>query len=104
MSIDYEALLKYVENQKKSEDECCLICYLGDKDECNQLSCSHYFHEDCLGNLKNCPYCDKKIKKINKNIKNIKTNIKNDNICKIILKTGKRKGDECGRINCGYHK
>lgn len=94
---DFDNLQKYVEelNENKT-DECCLICFIGNENECDKISCGHYFHKTCLGNRKNCPYCSKKIKNITNNL--------NNNICHIILKSGKRKGEECGRINCGYHK
>ena len=36
--------------------------------------------------------------------KNCKIHKKNDNKCYIILKSGKRKGEECLRTNCRYHK
>ena len=101
--MDLTELEKYVtELNKTSNDNCCLICHLGNETECKKLSCSHYYHESCLGNIKNCPYCNKKItvKKLNKKI----TLKPLDNICKVILKSGKRKGEECGRNNCGYHK
>lgn len=90
----FEELEKYVIKLKNnSNDNCCLICYLGNEKECLKINCGHYFHLDCLNDLKFCPYCNKKIKKKF-----------NKNICKVILKTGKRKGLECGRNNCGYHK
>ena len=95
-------LEKYVNSIiKEKNDNCCLICYLGNETECSKLSCGHYYHQKCLGNLKNCPYCNKKItvKKLNKKI----VLTQNENICKTILKTGKRKGEECGRNNCKYH-
>lgn len=90
-------LEKYTNNLlKNTNDNCCLICYLGNETECIKLNCGHYYHLNCINKLKNCPYCNKKINK-----KIINTSI---NICKTILKTGKRKGQECGRNNCRYHK
>lgn len=46
-------------------------------------------------------YCKRHIK--NKNII-IKNDTNNNEICKVILQSGKRKGSECNRINCKYHK
>lgn len=96
--FDYDSLQKYVEDLDKDKtDECCLICFLGNEKECVKISCGHYFHSSCLNSRNKCPYCNKKISK-SKNITN------NSNVCNSILKSGKRKGEECGRVNCGYHK
>lgn len=46
-------------------------------------------------------YCKRHIK--NKNII-IQNDTNNNEICKVILQSGKRKGSECNRINCKYHK
>ena len=93
--MNFDDLEKYVNelNQNKN-DNCCLVCHMGNENECIKLSCTHYYHKDCINKLKNCPYCNKKIKK----------SIVKNNICNIILKSGKRKGEVCGRNNCGYHK
>lgn len=93
--MNFDDLEKYVvELNKKKNDNCCLVCHLGNEKECIKLKCNHYFHKECLKTLKNCPYCNKKII----------LPIIEVNLCKSILKSGKRKGEVCGRKNCGYHK
>lgn len=80
--------------------EFCMICY--DTENTIKLKCGHVFHNECLYKLKKCPYCLSKLVKNNK--KENKKDLNKDNIkCKSILKSGVRKGKECGRINCGYH-
>ena len=108
--MDFDSLLKIVEEKNQINGEKCLICHFPDKAEnLTKLSCSHYFHLSCLNvnfqkNKKSkkiiCPYC------------NTKATVKNNNIineeklecCKVILKSGINKGKECGRISCKYHK
>lgn len=100
----FHELEKYVnELNKTKNDNCCLICHLGNETECIKLNCNHYYHKNCINKMKKCPYCNKNItvNKLDKKILFIK--LMNTNTCTVILKTGKRKGEECGRNNCGYH-
>ena len=51
-------------------------------------------------------YCKKHLnyKKKKVKVKKEKINInKEKNVCQSVLKTGKRKGEICSRINCKYH-
>lgn len=115
--MDIEKLFEFVKKENKIKGEKCMICHFASKKNMVKLNCNHYFHKECLGPKKKikCLYCGKITllkknnevgsinKKINKNTvkkKNSKKEIK----CKAILKSGKRKGEKCGRINCGYHK
>ena len=99
---DIENLFNLVENMKLQKGELCLICQfpITDKKDNCILDCKHHFHSSCIQFKSKvsiiCPYCNKVT--FNKNIKN------NFNICKVILKSGKRKGEICNRKNCGYHK
>ena len=99
MNIDFETLYKMVENLNQSTKEKCLICHFPVEDDELVLTCNHYYHSKCLNKKTNtikCPYCEKTVK--NKNEKVI------NNGCKIILKSGPRKNQQCGRINCTFHK
>lgn len=98
----FEELENYVNklNQQKN-DNYCLICNFGNENECVKLECNHFYHTKCLKKLKKCPYCNKKVSILQKDIKQNKTN---KLLCSVILKTGKRKGQVCGRTNCRYHK
>tara|TARA_A100001015_G_scaffold201730_1_gene225239 strand:- start:2709 stop:3122 length:414 start_codon:yes stop_codon:yes gene_type:complete len=129
--LNYNDLMKMVEQKNKIEGEKCLICHFPDtKENLLKLSCSHYFHKKCLildeNKLKNynsksfriiCPYCSKKStykmtsKKSKESKKSEKSNDKsNENLqidqkcCQAVLKTGINKGKICGRISCMYHK
>jgi len=95
--MSYEELFNYVSNLEENDDPC-LICYQGKKEDLPKLSCGHQFHQECLKNLNSCPYCGKKINQPKSILK------KNINTCQVILKSGNKKGQVCGRINCGYHK
>lgn len=100
MDFDFDQIYSLIEKMNKSDKEKCLICHLPvDNDELI-LTCNHYYHSKCL-NLKKksgikCPYCEKTV--------SIKLSKTNDNSCKVIIKTGIRKGQYCGRNNCVYHK
>ena len=96
--FDFDNLYKLVSDMNKSSKEKCLICHLPIEEKELQLSCSHQYHHNCLPKTNKCPYCQKPVT-YNSNINN------NNNIgCKIILKSGPKKGLECGRVKCGYHK
>nr|QFG74519.1 MAG: hypothetical protein [Megaviridae environmental sample] len=98
---DINELFKLVENLKKQKGNECLICQfpIVDKNDEIMLDCKHYYHKSCIYSDKTsitCPYCSK--------ITLLKQKPKVKKICPVVLKTGKRKGLQCGRINCGYHK
>ena len=100
--------------------ENCSIC--GDdlkKMYCHKLDCNHIYHYECLfksfkfSKNNHCPYCrsDKNllplvngIKIIDKNIHNLENINTYENIkCNTILKTGKNKGNNCGKFcKLGY--
>jgi len=98
MNIDFETLYKMVENLNQSTKEKCLICHFPVEDDELVLTCNHYYHSKCLNKKTNtikCPYCEKTVK--NKNEKVI------NNGCKIILKSGPRKNEQCKKENCKIH-
>ena len=116
MATEFDKLLKIVNKLNKISGEKCLICHFPDNDSnLVKLNCNHYFHFSCLS-VENklsiiCPYCDKITKRSlienPKQVKKLKINNLNSDInkiCQIILKTGKRKGEKCNRLNCKYHK
>lgn len=93
----YEKLIQ----DENNEGDICNICHLKVTKNEIKLECSHVFHKKCLKKkIGKCPYCDKKYDITNKD----KLETIPNNTCKVILKSGKNKGKECGRINCGYHK
>lgn len=101
---EYLRLLKKVNKLNSVEGEKCLICHFPIKDNMLKLSCNHYFHRKCLLDkyiFKSviCPYCGKKSK-----INNCLPTVENNNLCKVILKSGVNKGKLCNRKNCHYHK
>tara|TARA_B100001248_G_scaffold262646_1_gene260361 strand:+ start:1119 stop:1460 length:342 start_codon:yes stop_codon:yes gene_type:complete len=113
--MEFDNLLKIVMEKNKVNGEKCLICHFPDSsNNLEKLSCGHFFHLSCLkvdNSKKNCkiicPYCDKKIvikKKVCIPVTKSNEKLKEDNICKFILKTGKNKGMICNRINCRYHR
>jgi len=94
----------------------CPICYMDiNNDDKIVLKCGHTFHRLCLfeslkiDKLRNCPYCrqvfppitcredETFIKGIHKNKVVVNLN-KNYKCCQAILKSGSRKGMECGTI------
>lgn len=105
MDFDFESLYSLVETMNKSTKEKCLICHFPiDNDEL-VLTCNHYYHSKCLNKKTNnikCPYCEKSVKIKKSDIKPIKNTIPNG--CKVLLTTGARKGEYCGRNKCPYHK
>ena len=100
--MDFEELLKYCTKLNESTCEKCLVCHIPieTNDIHLKFSCSHYYHPDCIkyksGKMQ-CMYCEKI--SIPTLINNIPTNK-----CTHMMKTGKRKNMECGRIDCKYHK
>ena len=103
-------------------EEVCSIC--GDslkKHYCQKLKCNHEFHYECLMKSfismknNNCPYCRSTnnylpivngLKKIDYKVHNInEINEPYENIkCKTKMKSGKRKGEECGcYCKLGYY-
>ena len=57
------------------------------------------FDSKCLNKTTNkikCPYCQR--------ITSIKPNKIIQDTCKVLLTSGNRKGEYCGRTNCCYHK
>lgn len=97
---EYLSLLNYVNNRNKFNGEKCLICHFPDKkSKLIELDCKHFFHKRCLGidNSKYviCPYCEQKT---------ILNKVKNNNLCKSIIKSGVNKGKLCNRKNCKLHK
>ena len=120
--MNFQELLDYCTKLNNSTNEKCLVCHIPIENNEIHLKfvCSHYYHIDCIGyksGKMQCMYCEKvslpKIINIgNKNINNtiindtiINDTIINDaNVCKTIMKSGSRKGMECGRKNCKYHK
>ena len=94
----FNQLYNDIIKEEDINEDICNICHYKTIDDKVTLYCNHVFHKKCLKDLKYCPYCNQKIK-----IKNNHSNI-NSEKCKIILMSGKNKGKECGRINCGIHK
>jgi hypothetical protein len=98
-----------------------------------KLNCGHHYHLDCVNLIRKtyyqCLYCEKKCRsktcKVkecknktftcdklcslhkdyikSKKTKKLKKQIIDVNICQTILKSGKKKGNVCGRKKCGYH-
>ena len=76
--------IELIEEEDIKED-ICNICHLKTTSDKVKLKCGHIYHKKCIKNLKYCPYCNKLIE-IN-------------NICKVILKSGKNKGkDAVGKM------
>ena len=103
--MNFDSLYEMIEILNESTNEKCLICHLPIENDELILSCNHYYHSKCLNKKTNkikCHYCAKIVteKKKEKNKKII--NITNE--CKVLLITGIRKGEYCGRNNCNYHK
>ena len=101
-------------------DEICPIC--GDelsKHYSHKLNCGHIFHYECLfkafkcGRNNDCPYCRSEnnllpivngIKSVHKKIHDTSDMNSYQNIpCKTIIKSGAKKGQECGaHCKIGY--
>ena len=99
MNFDFDSLYKIIEKLDQSSKEKCLICHLPIENDELILSCNHYYHSNCLNKTTNkvkCPYCQR--------IASIKSNKIIQEDCKVLLTTGNRKGEYCGRTNCCYHK
>ena len=99
MNLDFDSLYKIIEKMDQSSKEKCLICHLPIENDELILSCNHYYHSNCLNKTTNkikCPYCQR--------IASIKPNKIIQEDCKVLLTTGNRKGEYCGRTNCCYHK
>ena len=99
MNFDFDSLYKIIEKMDQSSKEKCLICHLPIENDELILSCNHYYHSKCLNKTTNkikCPYCQR--------IASIKPNKIIQDTCKVLLTSGNRKGEYCGRTNCCYHK
>jgi hypothetical protein len=101
--MNFDELFKYCQELNKSNSEKCLVCHIPVENDHKhiKLNCNHIFHPECinyLGGSIKCLYCEKKSfpEKINWN--------QNQLLCKIVLKTGPKKGQFCNRTNCLYHK
>ena len=111
--MNFDELLNYCNKLNESVCEKCLICHIPIENNHTHLkfACSHYYHPECISNPSYkwdtnksyiCMYCEKK--SIPTLITSNVINIENNNSCKVIMKSGSKKGQECGRINCKYHK
>lgn len=99
MNFDFDSLYKIIEKMGQSSKEKCLICHLPIENDELILSCNHYYHSKCLNKTTNkikCPYCQR--------LASIKPNKIIQDTCKVLLTSGNRKGEYCGRTNCCYHK
>ena len=97
--MDFDSLYKIIEKMNQSSKEKCLICHLPIENDELILSCNHYYHSKCLNKTTNkvkCPYCQRLV--------SIKPNKIIQEDCKVLLTSGNRKGEYCGRTNCCYHK
>ena len=107
MNFDFDSLYKMIETMDQSSKEKCLICHLPVENDELILSCNHYYHNKCLNKKTNkikCPYCEKMVTEKGNNNKPVKPKKSIPDGCKVILTTGLRKGEYCGRNNCCYHK
>jgi len=99
--FNYEQIYEMITQMNKSTKEKCLICHFIIETKEMELNCKHQYHNKCIETIKgkkgiiNCPYCGKS-NKLNKD--------NTDNICKWNFKSGIRKGEQCNKKNCGYHK
>ena len=123
--MNYEELYKLVLQEKKECKNPCLICHMDMQENYIKLDCNHQFHVSCIFHKKKtnikqveCPYCriysltSKFINICGGKTNNIKCKLKtfntnglcNDHInyipttCKAIFKSGKNKGNICGKI------
>ncbi len=109
--MNFEELLNYCTNINNSTDEKCLVCHIpvGSNDKHIKFKCSHIYHPECINyksGCSKCLYCEKISIPTFINCPEIKPKTKNNKnlVCKVILKTGEKKGKFCGRTNCSYHK
>ena len=117
--MNYETLLKMVKNMNKNKGDKCLICHfpITDKQKQIKLKCNHYYHFKCVKkntkyiNFK-CWYC-KAITRSKRCIICKKRHYFSDKFCidhysvdkcPVLMKSGKRKGEKCNKINCRLHK
>ena len=113
--MNFDELLNYCNKLNESKCEKCLICHvpIEPNDIHLKFKCSHYYHPDCITNPSYkwntnqsyiCMYCEKKSVPTLIN-SNVTSNVlpENNNSCKVIMKSGSKKGKACERINCKYH-
>ena len=117
--MNFDDLYNYCNKLNESICEKCLVCHIPiEKTDTHlKFDCSHYYHPECIVTkpqnkwIQNqsyiCMYCEKKsiptIINCDNNITQ-STRILSSNQCNVIMKSGVKKGQECGRINCNYHK
>jgi hypothetical protein len=107
--MNFNELFKYCQDLNNSSSEKCLVCHIPveNNDKHIKLKCTHIFHPECIGYKQGsikCLYCEKTSIPEKKNWL---TNVflkPNEISCKIVLKSGPKKGKFCNRINCLYHK
>lgn len=100
--MDYKTVMKQMEQMMQVKGEKCLLCHFPDTDDnLIKLKCGHYYHRECIENSIDkkvyftCFYCGFK--------ENIYTNTP-INTCTALIKSGIKRGQVCGRVNCSYHK
>lgn len=91
----FNELYNNIIKEENIKEEVCNICHYKTTEDKITLSCNHIYHHKCLGKLDFCPYCNKKI---------IINELKDNNTCTVLLKSGVNKGKECGRFMCKIHK
>ncbi len=107
--MNFDELFKYCEELNKSTAEKCLVCHIPveNQDKHIKLKCTHIFHPECVkykdGSLK-CLYCEKTSIPDKINWSQTILLKPGEVACKIVLKSGSKKGQYCNRINCKYHK
>jgi hypothetical protein len=90
----FDELYNDIINEDESNEDKCNICHYKTVTDKLTLACNHIFHNKCLKKLIKCPYCNKII---------YKEELKKNNLCKSILKSGKNKGKECEKFLCKVH-
>ena len=111
--MNFDELYNFCNKLNESKCEKCLVCHIPieQNDIHLKFACTHYYHPDCIVTKPQnkwipnksyiCMYCEKK------SIPTLINNIPNETIsnkCIVIMKGGSKKGQECGRNNCNYHK
>ncbi len=91
----FNELYNNIIKEENIKEDICNICHYKTTEDKITLSCNHIYHSKCLGKLDFCPYCNKKINTID---------LKNNNTCNVLLKSGVNKGKPCGRFMCRIHK